>query len=269
MKGNFARRTPVQSFFDEFGYAHDRSYNNLFKGISEIMIKCSNPEALFDKIAHMKDEFSEVVEQFRKYLHSVDLMGISSLALSEDTLDFVRKETSVPRKEKRISGHAENRKVSEKGDLKIIGEGKDHSDIFILVDDSKAENMNAESEKKLEEIIEKGLKIKKKEVSIARIMRGHSEKRPSGKGDGGSATLIDLLAKIQPKVIFSLGKGATSLLLERDLQIEKERGEWFEYRGIKVMPSYHPSYLLKNYTTEKRKEMLEDVKEILRELGRG
>ena len=71
---------------------------------------------------------------------------------------------------------------------------------------------------------------------------------------------------IQPKVICTLGKFSTSLLLGRKEGITSLRGKVYEYNGIKVVPTFHPAYLLRN---PKDKVLVwQDAQLILKLLGR-
>lgn len=66
---------------------------------------------------------------------------------------------------------------------------------------------------------------------------------------------------ISPRVIISLGATATKVLLnDYYLFISKVRGNWKEYRGTKVMPTFHPSFLLRGMTDEKMNKVREDFK---------
>jgi DNA polymerase len=60
-----------------------------------------------------------------------------------------------------------------------------------------------------------------------------------------------------------LGRPATSLLLGRDVAISKVRGTWHEYRGIPLMPTFHPAFLLRQYTDSNRRAVWEDLKAAL------
>ena len=72
---------------------------------------------------------------------------------------------------------------------------------------------------------------------------------------------------IQPKVIVALGKfGAQTLLRTLD-PISRLRGRIFEYRGSKLIPTFHPAYLLRN--PYYKREVLEDMKLVLRLLTDG
>jgi len=59
---------------------------------------------------------------------------------------------------------------------------------------------------------------------------------------------------INPKVIVCLGATAVSYLLGKDEPIGRLRGTWQEYNGIPVMPTYHPSYLLRIEDPERQKD---------------
>jgi DNA polymerase len=69
---------------------------------------------------------------------------------------------------------------------------------------------------------------------------------------------------IRPRVICALGKVAAQSLLKSQEPISRMRGRFHTYRGIKVMPTYHPAYLLRN--PEDKKLVWEDVKKIMAEL---
>lgn len=75
------------------------------------------------------------------------------------------------------------------------------------------------------------------------------------------------LDAIRPKVIVALGKTAVQALLRDTAPISRLRGRWFEYQGIRLMPTFHPAYLLRS-PDEKRKAW-EDLQLVMRELGRS
>lgn len=66
---------------------------------------------------------------------------------------------------------------------------------------------------------------------------------------------------ISPRVIISLGATATKVLLnDYYLSISKVRGNWREYKGIKMMPTFHPAFLLRGMTDEKMNNVRDDFK---------
>ena len=69
--------------------------------------------------------------------------------------------------------------------------------------------------------------------------------------------LIQQLEIIQPKVICTLGAYAGQTLLKTMTTISHLRGEWHEYHGIALLPTFHPAYLLRNGS--KKKECWEDL----------
>ena len=78
--------------------------------------------------------------------------------------------------------------------------------------------------------------------------------------------LVRQLEIIKPKIICALGKFAAQTLLKDQTAISKLRGNFFDYHGIKLIPTFHPAYLLRN-PGEKR-FVWEDMKKIKRELSK-
>ena len=70
---------------------------------------------------------------------------------------------------------------------------------------------------------------------------------------------------IKPKVICTLGKFASQTFLRTETPISILRGHFQEYNGIKVMPTYHPAYLLRN--PHDKKLVWQDMKKIMKELS--
>ncbi len=72
---------------------------------------------------------------------------------------------------------------------------------------------------------------------------------------------------IKPRVIVTLGLSAARYMLDTKLSMTKLRGQWHTWRGIKLMPTFHPAYLLRQYTPETRAAVWSDLKQVLVELG--
>ncbi|CCQ91356.1 Phage SPO1 DNA polymerase-related protein [Nitrospina gracilis 3/211] len=125
--------------------------------------------------------------------------------------------------------------------------------------------------KKLTEIIEKGMKLdREKDTYICNIVKC----RPPGNRDpeieeisACKPFLVEQVRAIRPKVIVALGKPAASTLLGRSVAITKERGTWHEFDGIKLMLTFHPAYLLRFYTLENRRAVMEDMQKVLEVLN--
>jgi len=66
---------------------------------------------------------------------------------------------------------------------------------------------------------------------------------------------------IRPKAICLLGKFAASAILKTDSTISQIRGKFYDYNGIKTMPTFHPAYLLRN--PDDKKIVWQDMKKIM------
>lgn len=76
------------------------------------------------------------------------------------------------------------------------------------------------------------------------------------------------LELVQPKYVCVLGSCAATNLLQTTLSIGKLRGRFHDWRGIPVIATYHPAYLLPHRSPEKKKEVWEDMKMLLARMGR-
>ena len=74
------------------------------------------------------------------------------------------------------------------------------------------------------------------------------------------------IALIQPTIIVALGKTAVQGLLQQDVAITKFRGTWCKYEGIDLMPTYHPSFLLRS--PSHKGDAWTDLKAVLTKLGK-
>ena len=80
--------------------------------------------------------------------------------------------------------------------------------------------------------------------------------------------LRNQFAMVRPKVIVLLGSTAAKNILGPDIRITRDRGKWFERKGVYFMPTYHPSALLRD--PSKKREAWEDMQALrdrLIELG--
>ena len=56
---------------------------------------------------------------------------------------------------------------------------------------------------------------------------------------------------IRPKLIVTLGSAPTRAILDPKARITRVRGQWFERKGVRIMPTFHPAYLLRNPASKK------------------
>lgn len=129
--------------------------------------------------------------------------------------------------------------------------------------------------KLLTQIIE-AMGMTRKEVFIGNILKC----RPPGNRDPKLEEVDNCLPYleyqlklIRPEVIVALGAHAARTLLDSKLAIGRLRGRFHEYKfsedlpPAKLMPTYHPAYLLRNYSYDNRKRLWEDMIKVLQELG--
>jgi DNA polymerase len=71
---------------------------------------------------------------------------------------------------------------------------------------------------------------------------------------------------IRPRVLVTLGVPALRHLTGLTEGISRVRGTWLEYRGIPLMPTYHPSFVLRSYTPENRAKVWSDLQQVMAKL---
>jgi uracil-DNA glycosylase len=76
------------------------------------------------------------------------------------------------------------------------------------------------------------------------------------------------LELVRPKFICALGGSAAQSLLGTTMSLGKLRGRFHDYRGIPVLCTYHPAYLLPHRSPEKKKDVWEDMKILMARMGR-
>jgi uracil-DNA glycosylase family 4 len=72
---------------------------------------------------------------------------------------------------------------------------------------------------------------------------------------------------IQPEVMIALGATALEGLLGAVGGISRLRGKFLEYRGIPLMPTFHPSYLLRNASNTEKRKVWEDLMQVMERVG--
>lgn len=130
------------------------------------------------------------------------------------------------------------------------------------------------SGKKLTEMI-RAMGFDRSEVYIANVLKARPPDNATPTPDEAAKCgpfLVRQIEIIQPAVLVTLGKPAVSYLLDTRESMTNLRGRWFEFKGIPLMPTYHPAFLLRAYTPENRAKVWSDLKAALERLeasGRG
>jgi DNA polymerase len=126
---------------------------------------------------------------------------------------------------------------------------------------------------KLDEMI-RAMGFRREEVYIANVLKSRppDNRTPlQHEVDACGPYLAEQIRIIRPVVIVTLGGPATKLLLRTDAGITRLRGVWATYpvdaeAAIPVMPTFHPAYLLRNYTPETRRQVWNDLQAVVRRL---
>jgi len=79
--------------------------------------------------------------------------------------------------------------------------------------------------------------------------------------------LLEQIEIIQPRVIVALGATAVEGLLGKTEGITRVRGHWLEFRGVPLMPTYHPAYLLHRPMLSEKRKVWEDMLQVMERLG--
>ena len=120
----------------------------------------------------------------------------------------------------------------------------------------------------LTDIIEKGLKIPRKDVWIGNVLKCRPPQNRNPEPDEILSCQPFLEAQIdaiRPKVIVGLGKFGAQWLFKSMEPISRLRGRVGDYKGIAVVPTFHPAYLLRNMSA--KKDVWADMKVVLSLLG--
>jgi len=154
----------------------------------------------------------------------------------------------------------------------VFGEGNPHADLVFVgeapgeQEDRQGKPFVGRAGQLLTKIIE-AMGLNRQDVYICNILKcrppGNRNPRPE-EIVACEPFLIKQLEALQPKVICALGGFAAKTLLKRDTPITVLRGKFHSYRGINLMPTYHPAYLLRNPSA--KKQVWDDVQVIMKYL---
>jgi DNA polymerase len=111
-----------------------------------------------------------------------------------------------------------------------------------------------------------GIALAREDVYICNVVKcrppGNRTPEPNEMEICGQFLYRQILA-IRPKALCALGGTAARALLGRGEGVTKMRGRWFQWKDIPVMVTYHPSYLLRPYNQNAKREAWEDLKKVL------
>ena len=164
-------------------------------------------------------------------------------------------------------------KLCENRKTVVVGEGDPQAQLM-FVGEGPGENEDIQGRpfvgkagQLLDKMIE-AIGLKREQVYIANVVKCRPPENRNPETDEISQCspfLFRQIAAVKPKIIVALGKFAAQTLLETETPITRLRGSFHTYRGTKLMPTFHPSYLLRNPSS--KKEAWADFQLIARELS--
>ncbi|MBI4529427.1 MAG: uracil-DNA glycosylase [Deltaproteobacteria bacterium] len=148
-----------------------------------------------------------------------------------------------------------------RAEIMFIGEGPGRDE------DLQGEPFVGRAGQLLTDIITKGMGLRREDVYIANVVKCRPPENRNPEPDEIASCepfLIKQVELVRPRVIVALGKFAVQSLLKTKTPITRLRGIWHDYRGIRLMPTLHPAYLLRN--PGDKKLVWEDIKKVLAEI---
>ncbi len=165
-------------------------------------------------------------------------------------------------------------RLCEKRNKTVPGQGAEHPDILFVGEgpgrdeDAQGIAFIGAAGKLLTNIIG-AMDYEREEVFIANVVKCRPPENRKPLPDEMEACLPYLkaqIAELRPKIIVTLGATALEGLIGPPVTITRQRGKWLEFEGIPLMPTFHPSYLLRNQAA--KRPVWEDMQAVLKKLGR-
>jgi uracil-DNA glycosylase family 4 len=161
----------------------------------------------------------------------------------------------------------------------VFGEGDPDADVMFIGEAPGAEEDRigrpfvGRAGQKLDDMI-KAMGMARQDVYIANILKSRppNNRTPLAHEVAGcSPYLARQIRIIHPRVIVALGNPSTKFLLQTETGITRMRGRWGLYhdedRAYDVMPTYHPAFLLRQYTRENREKVWSDLQAVMQRLA--
>jgi DNA polymerase len=157
----------------------------------------------------------------------------------------------------------------------VFGVGDPQADLMFIGEapgadeDLRGEPFVGRAGQLLTDIIERGMGMTRAEVYICNVIKCRPPENRNPEGDEVAACepfLFRQIDLVRPRVIVGLGTFAVQAVLKIKTPISKLRGNWHEVRGIKMMPTFHPAYLLRN--PGDKRLVWSDIQQVMKELGR-
>ena len=151
----------------------------------------------------------------------------------------------------------------------VFGVGNPNAELMFVGEapgadeDRRGEPFVGKAGQLLTRIIETMFDLERKDVYIANILKC----RPPGNRDPEpdevetcEQFLFEQIRLVRPKIIVALGRYAAQTLLRSETAISRLRGKFYDYRGTQLLPTFHPSYLLRNPSA--KRDVFNDMKAV-------
>jgi len=230
-----------------------RRYLEFYQDLGTKQIYRQEPTPLADAHASVKPEVSLPIV-------------LPSLAPDGDTLERIREDIGDC---KRCRLHQARNKIvfgsgNPESKLVFVGEGPGADE------DAQGLPFVGRAGQLLTQMIEgtakkEGIPLERKDVYICNIVKCRPPENRTPQPDEMEICgqfVFRQLAVIKPKAICALGSTAAKALLGTKDGVTKLRGKWHKWRDIPVMVTFHPSYLLRAYNQEAKRECWEDLKKL-------
>lgn len=157
----------------------------------------------------------------------------------------------------------------------VFGVGDPHAELMFIgegpgaEEDARGEPFVGRAGQLLTDIIERGMGMKRAEVYICNVIKCRPPDNRNPEPDEVASCepfMMRQIELVKPRVIVGLGTFAVQAVLKVKTPISRLRGNWHDVRGVRMMPTFHPAYLLRN-PSDKRL-VWQDVQQVLKELGR-
>ena len=226
-----------------------------------------------------KKDFDTAVEELCQTFRYLSETGCRGFDCSKESLEIVEswghKETFSQEtlEEVRIDlGECRRCRLSEGRKNIVFGAGNPHAKLVFVGEgpgydeDQKGEPFIGAAGRLLTKIIE-AIKYTRDQVYICNIIKCRPPGNRNPMPDEIEACFPFLkrqIVSIKPDIICALGTFAAQTLLETKKPISKLKGHFHDYNGIRVLPTYHPAYLLRN--PGKKRDVWEDMKKLMKAL---
>jgi uracil-DNA glycosylase family 4 len=164
-------------------------------------------------------------------------------------------------------------RLSQKRNTIVYGVGNPHAELMFAGEgpgadeDAQGIPFVGRAGQLLTQMIE-AMGLKREDVYIANVVKCRPpENRLPEKDEIATCSpfLLRQIDAIKPKVLVALGACAVQTLLSAPVAITKIRGQWYDFRGIRLMPTFHPAYLLRNPPA--KPDAWKDLQKVMSVLG--